>query len=174
MYFVLNKYVEGAEYDFADIMVWLSGFPAGVTEEIAFRGLATTTLLRKYRSEKIVWLPGVLVGVLFGAVHFLNITAGEDPIIVLLTVIFAIGGGLVFGAIYTMCGNLWPVIFAHGLYDSVSFSILEDPNATIEIGLFAYLQIGIMTVVGILALITLIKKRRSVSSLWHRKWNTIA
>ena len=174
VYFVLNKFVEGAEYDFAGIMVWLSGFAAGVTEEVAFRGLATTTLLRKYRSEKIVWLPGVLIGVLFGAVHMMNLTAGDDLIIVLLTTVFAIGGGLVFGAIYTMCGNLWPVIFAHGLYDSISFSILENPNEPIEIGLFTYLQIGIMFAVGILALITLIRKRRSASDLWHRKWNTIA
>ncbi len=66
------------------------------------------------------------------------------------------------------------MIFVHGLYDSISFSILENPNEAIEIGLFTYVQIGIMFAVGILALITLIKKRRSVSDLWHRKWNTIA
>lgn len=63
------------------------------------------------------------------------------------------------------------MIFAHGLYDSVSFSILEDPNATIEIGLFAYLQIGIMAVVGILLVLMLIRRRKSVSALWHRRWD---
>ena len=119
-------------------------------------------------------LPGVLVGILFGSVHFTNITAGEDPLIVLLTVIFAIGAGILFGSIYTMCENLWPVIIAHGVYDSVSFSIIEDASAPVEIGLFTYLQIGIMFAVGILATVVLWKKRKEASELWNRKWKTIA
>ena len=106
--------------------------------------------------------------------HFANITAGEDPLIVLLTVIFAIGGGIVFGSIYTLCGNLWPVIIAHSVYDSVSFSILEDASAPVEFGLFTYLQIGIMFAVGILATVIVWKKRKETSELWNRKWKTIA
>lgn len=70
--------------------------------------------------------------------------------------------------------NLWTVIIAHGLYDSVSFSILEDPSATVEIGAFTYLQIAIMFVLGILAVAVLWKKREEASALWNRKWETIA
>ena len=174
IYFILSAIIEGDQFDLLNPLVWISGFGAGVTEEVAFRGLATTTLLRKFRSEKHVVLPGVLVGILFGSVHFTNITAGEDPLIVLLTVIFAIGVGILFGSIYTMCENLWPVIIAHGVYDSVSFSIIEDASAPVEIGLFTYLQIGIMFAVGILATVVLWKKRKEASELWNRKWKTIA
>ena len=85
-----------------------------------------------------------------------------------------IGGGIVFGSIYTLCGNLWPVIIAHSVYDSVSFSILEDASAPVEFGLFTYLQIGIMFAVGILATVVLWKKRKEASELWKRKWKTIA
>lgn len=174
VYYILNGLFNGARYGFADIAVWTSGMAAGVTEEVAFRGLATTTLLRKYRSEKNVWMPGVAIGVLFGAVHLMNLTAGDDVVFVLLTVVFAIAGGIVFGAVYTKCGNLWAVILAHGIYDSISFSILEDPNdTTIEIGAFSYLQIAIMTLAAVLALVALIKKKREASDLWNRKWNTI-
>lgn len=171
VYFVLDGIFDGDVFDFLDIRVWISGFAAGVTEEVAFRGLAVSTLLRKYRSEKNIWIPGVLVGVLFGAVHLANLTAGEDFTIVLLTTVFAAGGGILFGAIYTICGNLWPAIFAHGLYDSVSFSIIEDPNAPVEFGALVYAQIGIMFALGILALLVLMKHRKEVSDLWHRKWN---
>lgn len=171
VYFILDGLYDDAVFDFADVAVWTSGFAAGVTEEVAFRGLAVSTLLRKYHSEKNIWLPGVIVGVLFGAVHLANITAGEELSIVLLTVIFAIGGGILFGAIYTICGTLWPAIFAHGLYDSVSFAILEDPNEPVEIGAFAYAQIAIMFALVILALIMLLKERKEISELWQRKWN---
>lgn len=174
VYFILNGIFDGAQYDLADPAVWASGFAAGVTEEVAFRGLAVTTLLRKFRSEKNIMISGILVGILFGAVHLANITAGDDPAIVLLTVAFAIGGGILFSSVYTMCGNLWTVIIAHGLYDSVSFSILEDPSSPAEIGAFTYLQIAIMFVLGILAVAVLWKNREEASALWNRKWETIA
>lgn len=171
VYHILNAKYDGDVYDFADLAVWTSGFAAGVTEEVAFRGLAVSTLLRKYNSAKNVWLPGVIVGVLFGVVHLANLTAGDEVTIVLLTTVFAIGGGLLFGAIYTYCGNLWPAIIAHGLYDSVSFAIIEDPNEPVEYGALTYAQIAIMFVLGILAIILIIKRSKEVSDLWQRKWS---
>ena len=174
VYFILDGILEGAQYDLANPAVWASGFAAGVTEEVAFRGLAVTTLLRKFRSEKNIMISGILIGVLFGAVHLANITAGEEPAIVLLTVVFAIGGGILFSSVYTMCGNLWTVIIAHGLYDSVSFSILEDPSTPSEIGVFTYAQIVIMFALGILAVAVLWKKREEACALWNRKWETAA
>ena len=67
VYFILNGIFDGAQYDLADPAVWASGFAAGVTEEVAFRGLAVTTLLRKFRSEKNIMISGILVGILFVA-----------------------------------------------------------------------------------------------------------
>ena len=120
-----------------------------------------TTLQRKFRSEKNIWIPGFLIGILFGLVHLLNITAGEDPVIVLLTSLFAAGAGILFGSVYTSCGNLWPVIIGHGLYDSVSFSVIEDasPTAT-DLGPFTYAQIIIMFALGIFLFVQLMKKRK--------------
>lgn len=171
VYFVFDGKYNDAVFDFKDFAVWTSGFAAGMTEEVAFRGLAVSTLLRKYNSAKNVWLPGVLVGVLFGAVHLMNLTAGDDASLVLLTTVFAAGGGLVFGAVYTLCGNLWPAVIAHGLYDSISFSILEDPNETMEIGTFNYIQIAIMGVLGILLVVMVVKRSKETSELWQRKWS---
>jgi hypothetical protein len=71
----------------------------------------------------------------------------------------------------SFCGNLWPAIFAHGLYDSVSFAILEDPDAQAELGAFTYAQIVIMFALGILTIIVLLKRSKEVSELWQRKWS---
>lgn len=115
-------------------------------------------------------ISGILIGVLFGVVHFANITSGQDPALVLLTVVFAIGGGILFSSVYTICGNLWTVIIAHGLYDTVTFSILEDTSSSSAIGVFTYAQIAIMFVLGILAVAVLWKKREEASALWNSKW----
>ncbi len=146
----------------------IAGFNPGFAEEVAFRGLAVTVLLRSINKEHRIFVAPVFVGVLFGGIHFLNLTAGEPPLLVALTACFATVVGVSLGVIYTLSGNIWVVIVAHSLYDAVSFIFphpQEGPDWSIMVDLVA------MIVLTIFYIVVLVRKKDETLALWRRKWN---
>lgn len=87
-------------------------FLVGLTEELAFRGFLMSRLARLFGGGEMGWVAAVAAtAVLFGALH-----AAQGPLGVLNGLVL----GLLLGMVFLRCGrNLWVVILAHSLYDTV-------------------------------------------------------
>lgn len=92
------------------VNIWIT---AAFLEEFLFRGYLMNRLIDLLGSQtKLVWAIAVIgQAVIFGLVHAYQSPAG----------MFKVGLiGLVFGVSYLVVGrNLWPLILAHGLIDSL-------------------------------------------------------
>jgi len=94
--------------------VWLLG---GFGEEIFFRGLLLTLVAQLLGGSRSAWLAAVLIqGVAFGLAH-----SYQGPVQAI-----SIGiGGVVYGGAFVLAGrNLWPVIVAHGVNDTLGLIFL--------------------------------------------------
>ena len=89
----------------------------GFGEEIMFRGLGVANYMRKIRSEGQIKVIFWLSSIVFGLIHLGNIFAGGDPKSVVVQAVYAIGVGMLFGAVYLRTGNLWPTILGHWSVD---------------------------------------------------------
>lgn len=86
---------------------------AGLTEELAFRGI----LLDRLRTCHTLW-PAVLISsALFGLMHLSNLALGASPGTTLLQVTFAALAGTGYAAMRIRTGSLWPPIILHALFD---------------------------------------------------------
>jgi membrane protease YdiL (CAAX protease family) len=56
----------------------------GIWEEIAFRGVILTLLLKKYSEKKSI----IINGLLFGGVHFINIIQGADVVSTIIQMVY--------------------------------------------------------------------------------------
>jgi len=95
-------------------VVCLGTLIVGITEELAFRGLALNGL-----GQKISIVAGVFISsVLFGLFHSVNVIGGVAIGWVIFQVIFTTLAGIVIGWIYVFSGrNLLLVMGYHWLYD---------------------------------------------------------
>lgn len=102
-------------------IAFLRAFAPGFGEEIAFRGLGVANYMRVIKSESqiknIFWASSII----FGLVHGLNVFAGADPFSTVIQVVYAIGIGMLFGAVYLRTANLWPIMIGHMSVDFMEF-----------------------------------------------------
>lgn len=95
-------------------LVWLI---AAFGEEFFFRGFLLTRLAQLFGTTRWAWgLAIVLQAIAFGALH-----AYQGPVDMILIGI----GGLVYGVGFVVAKrNLWPLILAHGINNTVGFVLL--------------------------------------------------
>jgi membrane protease YdiL (CAAX protease family) len=80
---------------------------AGIGEEMLFRGVIQSAMMTEIAGPQGLWLGLLVSALLFGLLHPMTPTYA-----VLAGLI-----GLYLGGVWLFCGNLWPPILAHGLYD---------------------------------------------------------
>lgn len=106
----------GAEQVWVILAILLS---AGICEELMFRGIILNALRDCFGKDTFkgtVWAI-VISGIMFGCMHFINLTAGVPLKSVLIQVIAVCGGGIFYGAVYCRWGNIKVTIFLHFLQD---------------------------------------------------------
>jgi len=96
----------------------------GISEEGLFRGYMQTHLEKFYTSKQAILIQAIL----FGIWHFVWGLNPFDPVYMLSYVGFTFLVGLLFGYFYSKTGNLAPLVFAHGLFDSVPAGIVENQS----------------------------------------------
>jgi hypothetical protein len=98
----------------AMVVMWAS---AAFAEEVLFRGYLLTRLTELFGKQAAGWIAAIIIGaLLFGLSHFY-----QGPVGIVGTGVT----GLVLGAGYWLGGrNLWPLIIAHGLGNSLGFTML--------------------------------------------------
>ena len=97
----------------------------GISEEGLFRGYIQTHLERFYSSKQAILIQAIL----FGVWHFVWGLNPFDPVYMLSYVGITFLIGLLFGYFYSKTRNLAPLVFAHGLFDSVPAGIVENQSA---------------------------------------------
>ena len=120
----------------------------GIWEEVAFRGVITKLNLRRY-SQRTTW---IIVSVLFGLFHFVNLLVGRYLVLTILQIIYAALLGFLFGYMFIKTKSLIPSIIAHYLIDSVGqlFMFTSFENIT-QVILFTVIGVGIIpTIFGML------------------------
>lgn len=108
--------LEGQPLRLAALLV-IAWTTAAFGEEMLFRGFLMTRLERLLGAHRAAIAGAVVLqGLIFGVGHFyLGVRGAATAAVV----------GIVYGAFYYRCGrNLWPIIVAHGLTDTISLLVL--------------------------------------------------
>jgi len=129
----------------------------GIWEEVAFRGVITKLNFRRY-SQRTTW---IIVSVLFGLFHFVNLLVGRYVVLTILQVIYAALLGFLFGYMFIKTKSLIPSIIAHYLIDSVGqlFLFVEFENMG-QLILFTVLGVGIIPTVFGMLLVKLVVREK--------------
>ena len=178
--FLIADYV-GAVIDlhtfgFGNVLVaFLSALSPGFTEEVAFRGLGIANYMRTIKSEKqikqIFWLSTLL----FAGIHITNIFSAGNPVAGIFQVVYCVGVGAIFGAVYLRTANLWVVMIAHFTLD---FAGLVNNYYSSTGGLSTQLVASdwvnlVASAIGIVTALILLSPKNypKIMDLWKEKWS---
>jgi membrane protease YdiL (CAAX protease family) len=148
---------------------------AGFTEEIAFRGVPVSLLMRQWHSEKKILTTLILTSAIFGLFHATNLFAGADFGSTIFQVIGSAGMGAFFCGLYLRTGNLWISIAVHAIHDLLCFlDVAGIQSGVVVQGVtwFSFLDVACAVVLGVLGVwMVRPSKRAEIRQLWDRKWN---
>ncbi|MBY9020823.1 MAG: CPBP family intramembrane metalloprotease, partial [Candidatus Lokiarchaeota archaeon] len=128
----------------------------GIWEEVSFRGVISTLNLRKYSRTTVL----IVVSILFGLFHYLNLIAGNDLVSTGIQVIYASLLGFLFGYLFIKTKSLIPSIIVHYLIDSLGqlFTYVTF-DSIVGLTLFAIIGVGLIpSVLGMLLVKLVVKK----------------
>jgi membrane protease YdiL (CAAX protease family) len=127
----------------------------GIWEEVSFRGVITTLHLRKYSDITSL----ILVSVLFGLFHLINLLSLQPIIPTIIQVLYATILGILFGYLFIKTRSLIPSIILHYLIDSAGQLFMNAYFSDMgSFFLFAFLGIGVFPAVfGILFVHSMMK-----------------
>jgi len=112
------------------IIIVLLYLCVGIYEDFLVRGLTLNILLDKYgKTKKGIWFSILLSSIIFGVIHFSNLSSGASLFGVTIQVVGAIAIGVYLAAIYMRTGSVWVCALIHGLWDitsSVSDFFVKD------------------------------------------------
>ncbi len=95
----------------------------GVGEEFLARAVAGETLLEHFGlTHGGVIKACAASGVIFGVMHIVNVFSGVGIQDVAMQIVSTTGLGMLFGAIYFRCGNIWAPVVLHMLWDASLFA----------------------------------------------------
>lgn len=178
--FLIADYVGAAidlhTFGFGNVLVaFLSALSPGFTEEVAFRGLGIANYMRTIKSEKqikqIFWLSTLL----FAGIHITNIFSAGNPVAGIFQVLYCVGVGAIFGAVYLRTANLWVVMIAHFTLD---FAGLVNNYYSSTGGLSTQLVASdwvnlVASAIGIVTALILLSPKNypKIMDLWKEKWS---
>lgn len=133
------------------IFLFIDMLIPGIWEEVAFRGIILTLLLKKYSEKKAI----IIDGLLFGVMHFLNIIGGADVGSTIIQVLYATTLGFAFAYLYIKTESLVPCIIAHYLIDAINPLFLNVVFRDMLLALI--LALAFVVILGPLLIILLIR-----------------
>ena len=154
----------------------IMGLTAGFGEETMFRIMSLAIVMRYVKKEKR-FVAIIILAVIFGLSHAGNVTQGADLTMTALQVIHSTFMGFLLTSLYLGTGSVIFPIFAHGLYDFISFTTdpsLSDSGIIIQqygMGQLLY-ELALAIIIGIAALCLLSKnKLTKANEIWDKKWS---
>ena len=104
----------------------------GIYEEFLCRGWLLNEFLERYgETKKGVWVSIIASGVIFGLIHFINVSSNGFAGTV-TQVLSASASGILFGFIYYRTKNIWSVVFLHAYWDFMLFLAQLSPVTSVS------------------------------------------
>ncbi len=146
----------------------------GISEEMMFRGLGVSNIMRCAKDEKSILRITMISSILFGLSHMSNIVLGASFEVSLIQCVYAIGVGTVLCAAYLRTGSLLSIITAHALIDLVEliradYSLSGGVMTGIGTGDWIILISGALGIFWALFLIRK-SKRSDIIRVWQDRW----
>ena len=94
------------------------GLFIGFTEELLYRGIVVQILRDGGHRE---WTVAVLSSLFFALSHLLNLLSGQPLVVVLVTVVFTFGFGMMMYLVMRVTGNIVWAMVVHALTDPTTF-----------------------------------------------------
>ena len=126
-------------------------FIAGILEELIFRLLIISVLLRKRREKKQLYGALMISTVIFALAHGGNIFYGAGIGVSIMQMISAMAMGTAFGLLFLRTRHILPGMILHTLHDIIA---LSEVGATDESGLIIH-GITLASVVDLLLVIAM-------------------
>ena len=148
----------------------LAGLAIGFSEEIMFRGIVVSYLMKVFRNSKSILIIVIVSALTFGIMHSLNAIIGDPLEDTLLQVFYCFATGILYAAVYLRTGNLWPTIILHSIGDITGFlctgvvndGFLATINTLIIICSIISIAIGLYYVRP--------SKHEEILKIWDEKW----
>ena len=178
--------VVGGHFAAPTVQSVLLAATAGIGEEVVFRGIPASYMMRQYsrgaadkdpRSKILIVV--CLTSFIFSLAHGGNILAGAAISSTVLQLISAFCLGTLLCALYLRSGSLWPPILVHFINDVYAFmnaDLVNDQTGIMESsigpGEFAIAMI-ICAIQLALACLLLRGAGPDIMKVWKRKWKGI-
>ena len=149
---------------------------AGITEEIMFRSLMLSNLMRITKTYRGMLCAVAASSLVFGVAHFSNLMGGADPGATILQFFGATCMGIFFAAVYLTCGSIVPCMAMHFVHDVIALMFLgiNESGATIErTTTVSVIQEIILNIVLVAIAVILLKpdKYEKIRRTWNEKWH---
>lgn len=149
---------------------------AGITEEIMFRSLMLSNLMRITKTYRGMLCAVAASSLVFGVAHFSNLMGGADPGATILQFFGATCMGVFFAAVYLTCGSIVPCMAMHFVHDVIALMFLgiNESGATIErTTTVSVIQEIILNIVLVVIAVILLKpdKYEKIRRTWNEKWH---
>ena len=158
------------------LFVLAASVVAGIIEEITFRSLMLSNLMRITSTYKGMMCAVAASSLVFGVAHFSNLLGGANVGATISQFIGATCMGLFFSAVYLTCGSIVPGMVFHFAHDVIALLFLgiNESGATIE-GTTpeSIIQEIILNTVLVVMSVILLKPDRygKIRKIWDEKWH---
>lgn len=157
------------------VAMLIKAIVAGVVEELAFRALPLSTMMRKWLDEKHIMFAVIFTSVFFGLIHGANILAGADKMSTVMQIVFAFTMGMFAAAVYLRTGNIWYTVVFHAVHDWFSFLTpgVETGIVTVGASVHDLILSGIISIVQLAVALYLLRKsvRADIVEVWKERWS---
>ena len=153
---------------------------AGIKEEVVFRGVIISTLMRQWKDRNLFRQAALVSGIVFGLIHAANIFAGADPLQTLFQVIGSVSVGFIFAAVYLRTGSILPCMFYHALHDIIAIACESNvsENGIMSARAFWWGDVFNLAMAAVMAAAAfwLLRdaKTEQIREIWNRKWTLAA
>ena len=154
----------------------IKSLAAGFLEEALFQVTIIPIAMGFMKNEKRIWYIPLISGLIFGAMHMLNISSGATVANGITQAVVTALDGFYFGALFVATGSAFPGIILHSVYDFICFAgdrsldngIMAAPLQTWEI-IFNV----VITLIVFAGGVMLLKKvgKNKIFSVWKKKWS---
>lgn len=158
------------------VTVIISGFGPGIFEEVMFRGIVISYLMKFFRSSKYIIAIVFVSALIFGIVHLFNGLLGAPVDFTIFQFFYSFAMAVLFGAVYLRTGNLWIPIILHSINDIFAFcctSINVDGISTVGFTLdLVSIIIIIASIISIILGFYYVRssKHDDIIKVWNEKW----
>lgn len=148
----------------------------GISEEILFRGIMISYLMKFFRNSKSIYGILILSALIFGLIHIANVVVGAPLDSSIFQAFYTFALGIMFGAVYLRTGNLLVPIIFHSIIDIIGISFFNDTSAIIHTG-FVFDFGAVITIIVSIAIIILgfyyvrSAKHDEIIAVWNEKWD---